>query len=65
MKTYASIQELISTIDADDLVDLYAEMVRVNHYDPFTTPPQIVNLQEIGVTERFLRDMIVNTMNAG
>ena len=53
----------INSLDNEDLIDLYTDVVRVNHYDPCETPQFAKNLQAASITQSDLRNMILSRMN--
>jgi len=45
-----------------DLLELYADLVRVNHYDPCQTPEFAVQLRKNSISEHFLQELILKRM---
>lgn len=54
--------EEIRELDNDDLVDLYTEIVKVNHYDPCETPLFAKQLYAAGVSQYDIKKLILARM---
>ena len=50
-------------LDNEDLVDLYSDFVRVNHYDPCETPQFAKDLYEAGISVYDLKREVLKRMN--
>lgn len=49
----------IKLLDNEDLVDLYAAIVRIDHYDPYETPKSAKTLYEAGITQHDIKKEII------
>lgn len=45
-----------------DLLELYTDMVRIDHYDPFETPEEITELRKNGIRADTLEALILERM---
>lgn len=52
----------IKSLKNSDLLELYSDFVRVNHYDPYDTPEFAKRLYENSVTLDNLADIILERM---
>lgn len=52
----------VNTLTNSQLVDLYAESVRIGHYDPFATPQIVIDLRKNGITTDVLEQIILDRM---
>lgn len=46
-----------------DLLVMFTEMIRADHYDPHETPANVKALRETGITQHDLSDEILRRMN--
>ena len=52
----------IRLLDNEDLIDLYAAIVRIDHYDPFVTPQFAKDLHDAGITQYDIKEEILSRM---
>ena len=55
--------EEIKSLSNKELVELYADLVRVDHYDPCETPKFAKALWNEGISQYVLRNLIVERMS--
>lgn len=49
-------------LDNEDLLDLYTELVRVDHYDPCETPAFVQELRAAGISQHHIKKFILERM---
>ena len=53
----------IKELDNRELLELYADIVRVNHYDPCQTPQFAVDLRAAGISSYDIRAIVLARMS--
>ena len=56
------IMQSISAMNNSQLLDLYSNLVRTDHYDPHTTPKEMQKLYDANITQDMLWNLILDRM---
>lgn len=52
----------INEMNNNDLLELYAMLVRTNYYDPTITPSVVMDLRKANINEDMLENIILDRM---